>query len=105
MKKKNTLMNISVNKLHPHPDNPRKDIGDISELTESIKKNGIMQNLTVIPYDALEKAPDEQTDINKLTMSSEYYVLIGHRRLSAAKNARIDTVPCASPKCLQIGPC
>ena len=94
MKKKNILMNISVNKLHPHPDNPRKDIGDISELTESIKKNGIMQNLTVIPYDALEKAPDEQTDINKLTMSSEYYVLIGHRRLSAAKNAGIDSVPC-----------
>lgn len=94
MKKKNILMNISVNKLHPHPDNPRKDIGDISELTESIKKNGIMQNLTVIPYDALEKAPDEQTDINKLTMSSEYYVLIGHRRLSAAKKAGIDSVPC-----------
>lgn len=94
MKKKNTQINISVNKLHPHPDNPRKDIGDISELTESIKKNGIMQNLTVIPFDALKKAPDEQTDINKLTMSSEYYVLIGHRRLSAAKNAGIDTVPC-----------
>lgn len=40
---------ISVDKLHPHPDNPRKDIGDITELADSIRQNGIYQNLTVIP--------------------------------------------------------
>ena len=42
-------INIPVYKISPHPDNPRKDVGDVSELAESIKKNGIMQNLTVIP--------------------------------------------------------
>lgn len=34
--------------LQPHPDNPRKDVGDVTELADSIKVNGIFQNLTVI---------------------------------------------------------
>lgn len=57
---------ISVDKIKPHPDNPRKDVGDVAELAESVKQNGIMQNLTVIPTD-----------------SGEYMALIGHRRLAA----------------------
>lgn len=40
---------IAADQIYQHPDNPRKNLGDISELTESIKKQGIMQNLTVIP--------------------------------------------------------
>lgn len=43
------IVMIKTERLHHHPDNPRKNIGDISELVDSIKKNGIMQNLTVIP--------------------------------------------------------
>ncbi len=47
----NSIVYIDVNKIEPHPDNPRKDIGDISELAESVKRDGIRQNLTVIPYE------------------------------------------------------
>lgn len=43
------LQNISIEKLYPHPDNPRKDLGDLSELVESIRAQGILQNLTVVP--------------------------------------------------------
>lgn len=43
------IISISVEKIYQHPDNPRKDLGDLSELAESIKKKGVMQNLTVIP--------------------------------------------------------
>lgn len=32
------LKQIALNEIHPHPQNPRKDLGDVSELTESIKK-------------------------------------------------------------------
>lgn len=71
------ITEIEVSKLIPNPNNPRKDIGDISELTESIKSQGIMQNLTVMK-----------------TSTEEYMVLIGHRRLSAAKAAGFTTVPC-----------
>lgn len=31
--------------IYEHPDNPRKNLGDLTELTESIRKNGIMQNM------------------------------------------------------------
>ena len=43
------ITNINAKLIHQHPDNPRKDLGDLTELSESIKKKGIMQNLTVVP--------------------------------------------------------
>ena len=45
----NTITMIPVGLLEHHPENPRKDLGDLTELTASIRKNGIMQNLTVVP--------------------------------------------------------
>lgn len=80
MNKKSKLQMIPVDKLHPHPDNPRKVIGDVSELAESIKANGILQNLTVVPMN------DDWT---------EFTVIIGHRRLAAAKQAGLTELPCA----------
>lgn len=40
---------LPVSAIYPHPDNPRKDVGDVTELADSIKKRGILQNLTVMP--------------------------------------------------------
>lgn len=71
--------NVKVSQLIPHPDNPRKDVGDVSELAKSIKENGIMQNLTVFPVDE---------------SFTTFMVLIGHRRLAAAKMAGLTEVPC-----------
>ncbi len=75
---KNILVYLPTHKLYPHPDNPRKDLGDLEELANSIKANGIMQNLTVVPR----------------FESNTYTVIIGHRRLAAAKLAELDEVPC-----------
>ena len=47
---------IERKRLHPHPENPRKDLGDLEELRESIRENGIMQNLTVVAGRMLSKA-------------------------------------------------
>ena len=85
---------IAVNKLREHPDNPRKEIRDIEEMVESVAKNGIMQNLTVIPLEALEKDPEEQCSANAATLKEDFVVLIGHRRLAAAKAAGLQEVPC-----------
>ena len=41
----NKIVNIEIDKLLPHPKNPRKNLGDLSELADSIKKNGILQIL------------------------------------------------------------
>ena len=81
------VTNLGVRELIPHPDNPRKDIGDITELTESVRKNGILQNLSVTPVDS----DGNPTDINNV---DKYMVIIGHRRLEAAKAADLDMVPC-----------
>ena len=51
----------------------------MTELAESIKKNGILQNLTVIPK---EGEP------------GEYIAIIGHRRSAAAKLAGVTEAPC-----------
>ena len=32
------ITNINAKLIHQHPDNPRKDLGDLTELSESIKK-------------------------------------------------------------------
>ena len=87
VKKHRQTCNLSVRSLHPHPKNPRKDLGDLTELTDSIKKNGIMQNLTVIPGFYKMDGKFFNTD-------PEYTVIIGHRRLEAAKAAGLTEVPC-----------
>ncbi len=71
------LRYISVDELFPHPDNPRKELGDLTELADSIRSKGVMQNLTAVPRD-----------------KGGYTVIIGHRRLSAAKLAGLSEVPC-----------
>ena len=71
------LVYLPVGDLHPHPDNPRKDLGDLTELAESIKVKGVMQNLTVVPR-----------------AEGGYTIIIGHRRHGAAALAGLSVVPC-----------
>lgn len=69
---------IRIDKIMRHPDNPRKDLGNLDELTESIRAFGVLQNLTVVP--------GADTD--------QYTVICGHRRLAAAKAAGLNELPC-----------
>ena len=85
MQNRKEIVMINVANIYPHPDNPRKDVGDVTELAESIKKQGVMQNLTVIPLSALTEEPEEQPDADTESLSSDFHVIIGHRRLAAAK--------------------
>lgn len=94
MEKETKLVLINTNQLYPHPDNPRKEIGDISEMVESVKKNGIMQNLTVMPLSCLDEEVEKQPVADDISLLSDFIVLIGHRRLSAAKKAGLQEVPC-----------
>lgn len=83
-----TITMLSIDQLYPHPDNPRREVGDVSELADSIRANGIMQNLTVIPKTEDFRIPDTAD------WEGEYTVLIGHRRLAAAKRAGVWKLPC-----------
>lgn len=77
----NNMILLPVDRLHPHPDNPRKELGDLTELADSIRANGIFQNLTVIPDDPTSSY-------------TQFTVVIGHRRFAAAKLAGLTEVPC-----------
>lgn len=68
---------VRVADIDPHPKNPRRDLGDLTELTQSIQARGIRQNLTVVP-----------------TGDGRYVTVIGHRRLAAAKLAGLHDLPC-----------
>ena len=74
------IQEIAIEKLKIHPQNVRKTYTGIGELADSIKAKGILQNLTVV------KAPDDP---------ESYWVVIGNRRLTAARAAGIKTLPCA----------
>lgn len=72
------IVQIPAERLFPHPENVREDVGDVSELAESIKAKGILQNLTVVPAELM----------------NGYFVVIGNRRLAAAREAGLKTLPC-----------
>lgn len=85
------IVYLPVKKIFPHPRNPRRELGDLTDLVGSIKVKGILQNLTVVPR--VE---------NGTTVADEWHAVIGHRRHAAAIQAGLEEVPCVisdmSPK-------
>lgn len=90
------IVQIPIELLHHHHDNPRKDLGDLTELTDSIKAKGVLQNLTVVPY--WLKTTGVGCDDPKQQAEMGYLVVIGNRRLEAAKAAGLTTLPCIIAK-------
>lgn len=82
-----SIVMLPVRLLHPHPENPRKDLGDLEELAESIKAKGVLQNLTVTPRLV-------NGEISGKEWMQGYTVVMGHRRLAGAKQAGLTEVPC-----------
>lgn len=68
---------LRVNDIIPNPNNPRKNLGDITDLANSISQQGIRQNLLVTP-----------------TTDGKYMLVIGHRRFAAAQQVGLTEVPC-----------
>lgn len=76
--KEKTVLQLSVNQLHPFEGNPYqvKDDAEMTRLIESIQTQGILTPLNVRPLD-----------------DGHYEVISGHRRLYACQRAGIETVP------------
>jgi ParB family chromosome partitioning protein len=69
---------ISVELLDPNPDQPRVEIGDLSELTHSIEERGVLEPLLVTPS----------------AIKGRWMIVAGERRWRAAKAAGLREVPC-----------
>ena len=78
------IMQIPVTALRSNPNNPRSDVGDVTELADSMKNLGVLEPLIVV------------ADVGELTgdPTGTYTIVAGHRRHAAAKLAGLDTVPC-----------
>ncbi len=69
---------IPVDKIRPNPEQPRKALGDLRELSDSIKQKGVLEPLLV------RFVPREET----------YYIISGERRYHAARAAGLRELPC-----------
>lgn len=63
--------------LVQHPDNPRRTLGDLTELTRSVKSHGVLMPLLALP-------PNED---------GLHLIVAGHRRHAAAQAAELAALP------------
>jgi ParB/RepB/Spo0J family partition protein len=71
------LLELDPRGLLDNPHNPRTDLGDVTELTDSIRAVGVLEPLIVTPAD-----------------NGGHVLLFGHRRRAAAMAAGLPRVPC-----------
>jgi ParB family chromosome partitioning protein len=69
---------IALEKLDPNPEQPRVEIGDLTELTDSIREKGVLEPLLVKPSE----------------VGGRWMIIAGERRWRAAREAGIREVPC-----------
>jgi ParB family chromosome partitioning protein len=67
---------IPIDKLDPNPDQPRTEIGDLTELTASIREKGVLEPLLVKPT------------------LGRWMIIAGERRWRAATAAGLTELPC-----------
>jgi ParB family chromosome partitioning protein len=69
---------IPIGQIQPNPEQPRVEIGDLTELTNSVKEKGVLEPLLV--------KPNRQT--------GTWMIIAGERRWRAANLAGLHEVPC-----------
>src|ERR1700687_6215794 len=69
---------IKTEQIRPNPDQPRKAIGDLRELTDSVREKGVLEPLLV----------------RFVSREDCYYIISGERRYHAARAAGLREVPC-----------
>jgi ParB family chromosome partitioning protein len=69
---------IALDKLDPNPEQPRVEIGNLEDLTSSIKEKGVLEPLLVKPSG----------------LGGRWMIIAGERRWRAAREAGLREVPC-----------
>jgi len=67
---------IPIEEIAPNPDQPRQNLGDLSELISSIREKGVLEPLLV------------------RKVGGRFQIIAGERRYRAAIEAGLDEVPC-----------
>jgi ParB family chromosome partitioning protein len=69
---------IRVDEIRPNPEQPRKALGDLRELTESVREKGVLEPLLV----------------RFIGSEGCFFIISGERRYHAARAAGLREVPC-----------
>ncbi len=69
---------LPIEKIYPNPEQPRVDIGDLKELSSSIKQNGVLEPILVKPN----------------REDGTWMIIAGERRWRASNLAGLEEVPC-----------
>jgi ParB family chromosome partitioning protein len=83
---KNTgVQEIDVVRIHPNPDQPRKefDSESLEELASSLQTHGLLQPILIKPHD------------------EDYVIVAGERRYRAAQLAGLKKIPCIIQECTE----
>jgi len=67
---------IEISSLEPNPQQPRRDIGDLTDLVASIKEKGVLEPILV------------------RRLGDQFQIIAGERRFHAARAAGLTQVPC-----------
>ena len=68
---------VPIEEIETNPDQPRRSVGDLEELTKSIQSKGVLEPILVRPLD-----------------SGRFRIIAGERRFRAALEAGLAEVPC-----------
>jgi len=68
---------IDIDRIEPNPEQPRTEIGDLTELSASIKEKGVLEPLLVLAKP-----------------TGDYMIIAGERRWRASRLAGLTEVPC-----------
>lgn len=74
--RRDVLTELALSQIEPDPDQPRKDLGDLSELAASIREMGVVQPIIV-----------------SIVGMERYRILAGERRFGAARLAGLERIP------------
>jgi ParB/RepB/Spo0J family partition protein len=85
------VLDLPLDLLVDNPANPRRDLGDLTTLADSILSVGLLEPLVVVRAETYRAGIAEPT----VEMDDGRYVLVaGHRRKAAARAAGLTEVPC-----------
>ena len=80
---------VPLGQLVGNPENPREDLGELSELAQSLTEQGLLQPLHVLSRRAyLQVHPEHEDAVGQ----ASFVVVNGNRRLAAAAVAGLETV-------------
>lgn len=68
---------MEIEKIRPNPDQPRRELGGIEELAESVREKGILEPMLVRPLE-----------------DGTFQIIAGERRYHAARSVGLTIVPC-----------